>query len=198
MKKIIFTVAAIFAFGFANAQDKKESKGTGFSKGNVFLSGVVGITSDTHGDDKSNSFGIEPKAGFFVSNNIAIGARLGYFSTKAEDVTGDTQDDGTFTAGVFGRYYFTPASNFSVYADLGFNYVSTDHKLGAGYKTDGFDVALTPGINYFVSDHFAIEANFGRLGYATQKDDTTGAESYDNFSLVLDLRSISFGLLYKL
>ncbi len=35
MKKIILSLAAVLAFSAANAQDKKESKGFGFSEGNT-------------------------------------------------------------------------------------------------------------------------------------------------------------------
>ena len=45
MKKIILTVAAVFAFGFANAQDKKEDSGAGFSNGDAYISGSFGINS---------------------------------------------------------------------------------------------------------------------------------------------------------
>ncbi|KGO78568.1 membrane protein, partial [Flavobacterium cauense R2A-7] len=38
MKKIILSLAAVFAFGFANAQEEvKEAKGFGFSKGNIMV-----------------------------------------------------------------------------------------------------------------------------------------------------------------
>ena len=38
MKKIILTVAAVFAFGFANAQDKKEAS-EGLAAGDLVLTG---------------------------------------------------------------------------------------------------------------------------------------------------------------
>ena len=44
MKKIILTVAAVFALTFANAQDKKEGS-EGFAKGDLYLSGTVGFSN---------------------------------------------------------------------------------------------------------------------------------------------------------
>ncbi|WP_284651313.1 outer membrane beta-barrel protein [Flavobacterium terrisoli] len=196
MKKIILTVAAVFAFGFANAQDKKESKGSGFSEGSIFVSGAFGISSSSQDEDKSTSFEIEPKVGFFVTPNIALGAKLGYESYKAEDAFGDTDDENTLSIGVFGRYYATPSNQFSIFGQLGFDYMSTNDKMSE-VKTNGFGLAFKPGISYFVSDAFAIEATFGELSYTSVKDDTDGAEAKNTFSLGLDLRSINFGLLYK-
>ena len=132
MKKIILTVAAVFAFGFANAQDKKASN-EGFSKGDVFVTGALSLSSDKTGDDKSNSFNLMPKVAYFVTENIAVGVKLGFGSQKEETkigtVTTTTTDESSFTGGVFGRYYFTPASKFSVFANLGVDLISTKNKL---------------------------------------------------------------------
>ena len=76
MKKLILTAIAVFALTFANAQDG------GFAKGDVFLSGSFGYNSTKTGDIKNNSFEFTPRAGFFVSDNIAVGARLGFTTSN--------------------------------------------------------------------------------------------------------------------
>jgi outer membrane protein W len=197
MKKIIFAAAALFVFGFANAQDKKEATGgKGYANGDVYVTGAVSIGSSKEGDVKETTFEINPMVGFFVTDNIAIGGQIGYASDKIDNDGTTTLDESTLSIGVFGRYYATPASDFSVFGQLGLNYFTTDHG-DADFKTNGFDVALRPGINYFLSDHFAIEATFGRLGFTSEKDDTDGAENQTNFGLELDMRSIGFGMTYK-
>ncbi len=51
MKKIILSVAAVFAFGFANAQEEvKESKGFGFAKGNIIAEGNLGFGTSKDDD----------------------------------------------------------------------------------------------------------------------------------------------------
>ena len=91
MKKIILTVAAVFAFGFANAQDKKESS-EGFSKGDVFVTGAfsLGSTNDKNAEVKTSSFEIAPQLGYFVSENIAIGLKVGYSSDKTKSSVATT------------------------------------------------------------------------------------------------------------
>ncbi|HEX9979836.1 MAG TPA: porin family protein, partial [Flavobacterium sp.] len=91
MKKLILSAAALFAFGFANAQDAATTTtgGKGFSSGDIFMSGAVGFTSTSEpfGTEelKTTSFRIEPRVGFFVADNIAVGAMVGYQSSKTDD-----------------------------------------------------------------------------------------------------------------
>ena len=193
MKKIVLSMVAILAFGFANAQ---ESTGKGFSKGSIFVSGAIGINSEKTGDNKSSGFEIEPKVGFFVTDNIAIGGKLGYRSDKAENAVTDTEDEARLTVGAFGRYYFTPSSDFSLFGELGVDYSSVDDKL-ADVKENEIGANLGLGLSYFVSSNFALEATWAGLGYTSNDNGGDGAEKTNTFGLGADLRSINFGLLYK-
>lgn len=206
MKKIILTVAAVFAFGFANAQDKKEGSSEGFAKGDVFITGSVGFGSESTGDVEMNTYSFSPRAGFFVSENIAVGLALGFEGGKDDNGAGTETTTTEFSIGAFGRYYFTPSSKFSVFGELGFNVLSdkveTDTTIGGTTvsteaKANGFNIGLAPGVSYFLSDSFAIEAKWGVLNYETTEPDVDGAESTDSFNLGLNMDNISFGLLYK-
>ena len=86
MKKIILTAVALLAFGFANAQEGEKSANGGFSKGDVFVTGAVtfGSTNDKDFDVKTNGFEIAPQVGYFLTENIAIGGKLGFASYKEE------------------------------------------------------------------------------------------------------------------
>ncbi|CAD0009861.1 outer membrane beta-barrel protein [Flavobacterium chungangense] len=193
MKKIVLSMVAVLAFGFANAQ---ESTGKGFSKGDIFISGSFGINSEKEGDNKSTGFEIAPKVGFFVTENIAIGGKLGFSSDKAENAITDTQDEARLTVGAFGRYYFTPSSDFSLFGELGVDYSSVDDKLN-DFKANEIGANLGLGLSYFVSSNFAIEATWAGLGYTTNDNGGDGADKTNSFGLGADLSSINFGLLYK-
>ncbi len=196
MKKLF--IVAITALGFtfaAQAQDVTSANG-GFENGDVFISGSVGFGSEKTGDLSSNVFNIAPKVGFFVSENIAVGAQIGYTSYKNENDGTDVLDTNEFSAGVFGRYYFTPMSQFSVFAELGVDLNSGKDKLNDS-KYNGFGLDFAPGISYFVSNNFAIEASIGVLGYSTSKPDFDGADSTNNFNLGLNLNDVLFGIVYK-
>lgn len=202
MKKVLFSAVALLAFGFVNAQEKSNG---GFSKGDAFVSGSFGITSgkaydmDSANMDlvKTNGFTFSPKVGFFVTENIALGGKLGFGSAKTE-VDGSNAEStiSDFTLGAFGRYYFTPANQFSVYADFGLDYMSTDFDA-LDAKRSGIHAGLGLGMNYFVSSNFSIEAGLGLLNYSSMKFDVDGAENETSFGLGADLTNISLGVNYK-
>ena len=199
MKKIILTVAAVFAFGFANAQDKKESN-EGFSKGDVFVTGAFSIssTNNKNNDQKDNSFEIAPQVNYFLTENISLGAKISYSSDKQSVAGTDTQDDSTIAFGLAGRYYFTPASKFSVFGQLAAEYGSTTDNLATPeFKVNGFGAGLGLGLNYFVASNWSIEANFAALNFSSEKVDVAGAENETSFGLGANMRAISFGVNYK-
>ena len=185
MKKIVLAAIAVMAFGFANAQTG------GFSKGDVFVSGAFSVDSHKTGDAKSNNFTLVPSVGYFVSENIAIGAKLGFGSSKMGD---DKTND--FTVGAFGRYYFTPASQFSVYGQAGLDFTNSKSKPG-DYKENEIGANVGLGLSYFLSSHFAIEATWLGLGYSVNNNGGHGAEKTNSFGFGTDLRDVSFGVIYK-
>lgn len=201
MKKVLLSAVALLAFGFANAQEEKSNGG--FSKGDVFVSGSFGITSDKAYDMntgdllKTNGFSIAPKVGFFVTENIAIGGKLGFGSSKVE-VDGVSGEDkvNDLTVGAFGRYYFTPGSQFSLFGDLGVDYMSTNYD-SFDVKRNGINAGLGLGMNYFVSSNFSLEAGLGLLNFSSMKFDFDGAENETSFGLGANLTNISLGVNYK-
>ena len=204
MKKIILTVAAICAFGFANAQDKKESS-EGFAKGDLYLSGTFNFSSEKTGDFKTDSFTVAPGLGYFISDNLAIEGSLGF--TSGKDVV-DLFNDGDLyevknsgfgiNAGV--KYFWTPASKFSLSVGGNISYASVKSEVdGLGESTSKIiGVNIPVGLHYFVSDSFAITTSWGGFGYSSNDNGGDGAEKTTGFELGLDMSTVSFGLLYKL
>ena len=70
MKKIILSVVAVFAFGYANAQDVPA--GNGFSKGDKFVEGSFSFRSG----DVEDSWALTPKMGYMLDNKWAVGGFL--------------------------------------------------------------------------------------------------------------------------
>jgi hypothetical protein len=212
MKKLVLSLSALFFLGFANAQDAATSEG--FRQGDTFISGSVGFGSQKTGDVKTSDFNVSPKIGYFVTSNIALGVDL-EFSTQKQDMYfedfgfgGNIYEQKTtaFQAGIFGRYYFTPASKFSVFTQLGVAYATAKVEVaGFEQEVNGFNIEFAPAISYFISDHFALEATFGILSYNTVKPedqtspfgDVSTAPSTDTFNIGLDLSDINFGVVYK-
>ena len=72
MKKTFLSLAALFAFGFANAQETEST--AGFSQGDVFITGSFGFGSEKTGDFKTTEFNVSPSAGYFVTGKHCIRA----------------------------------------------------------------------------------------------------------------------------
>ena len=202
MKKVLLSAVALLAFGFANAQEEKSNEG--FAKGDVFVSGAVTLGSAKTGDFKANAFEIAPKVGYFVTENIAVGASVGFQSLKWDNGAADATNSG-FGLGAFGRYYFTPASKFSLFAQLGLDYTTfsdefdaTDGTLyGSKFESKEVGFGLGAGMNYFVSSNFSIEAGVAVLGYTSNDNGGDGADKTNTFSFGGDWRAVTFGVNYK-
>lgn len=224
MKKVILSALAVFVFGFAYAQETTAivvtESSAGFSAGNAFISGSVGFGTEKTGDIKNNTFNITPRAAYFVTDNIAIGLQAGYGRTKSEsfldmfDYPVSTESKlSVVSVAAFGRYYMSPKNDFSFFAQMAVGYSSTKYEsesVGIVYlpepaqiinsdesTTNGFTVAIAPGLSYFVTDNFALEATFGILNYSTRNPDTDGADTTNSFAISLNLENINFGLVYK-
>ncbi len=206
MKKVLFSAVALLAFGFANAQEEEKGNG-GFAKGDVFVSGAFTLSSAKTGDFKESSFEIAPKVGYFVTENIAVGATIGYQSNKLDDGSDDVSNTG-LGLGAFGRYYFTPASKFSLFAELGVDYTSYDNEYfvdtdgsivvpGTSFESKELGFGLGAGMNYFVSSNFSIEAGVAVLGYSSNDNGGDGADKTNTFSFGGDWRAVTFGVNYK-
>ncbi|HIC30876.1 MAG TPA: porin family protein, partial [Flavobacteriaceae bacterium] len=165
------------------------------------FSGSLKIQIDSQNKVKTNVFTIAPKAAYFVSDNIAVGLGLGFTSGKEEDGFAEEKVN-VFGVDAFGRYYFTPASQFSLFAELGLGYDSVNNETTVGNVTADSDSAqfganLGAGLNYFVSSNFSIEAGVAVLGYSTNDNGGNGAESTDSFSFGGDWTNVTFGVNYK-
>ena len=203
MKKVLLSAVALLAFGFANAQEEEKGNG-GFAKGDVFVSGAVTFGSSKTGDLKLNAFEIAPKVGYFVTENIAVGASVGLQSLKFDDGSADATNSG-LGLGAFGRYYFTPANKFSLFAELGIDYTSFDEEFDAesgtvyasSFESKELGFGLGAGMNYFVSSNFSIEAGVAVLGYSSNDNGGDGADKTNTFSFGGDWRAVTFGVNYK-
>ena len=208
MKKIILTVAAVFALTFANAQDKKEG-GAGLASGDIVLTGDLNYTSTSQDEVKSSTFGVAPGVGYMMTDNLMLLGSVGISSgTVSAPGIEDIKISGLgLNAGV--RYFFTPADNFSLSIGGQLGYGSISSNLGVdefGYpvvlsedvKTSTISLNVPLGLHYFMNDNFAITATWGGLGYSSEKEDTDGAEAKNTLGLNLNMSAINFGLIYKL
>jgi len=154
------------------------------------------------------SYTIMPKAGLFLSDELAVGGAIGLSGSKTNN-NGDPEVITTSTMFVinpFVRYYAINSGDFSIFAEGGLNMgfgSSTTESDGTsvdGPKDREFSIYVAPAISYAVSDNFRLEASIGSVYFRSDKQITEEteftAESEDKstgLGLNLGLESISFG-----
>lgn len=208
MKKILLTLTAVAAFTFAT-----KAQQFGFEKGNFLVEGAiqVGTEDDKNISEKSSSFLIAPKAGYFVTDKIAVGVQLGFGQTKETDYSGASDvytKENAFGVGAFGRYYFLEVgSRFKAYSELGVGYTTT--KVGLtetddkGLKNNGFGVNGGIGANFFLTEKIALGYQFANvIGFNNSKVDVDGAKASNEFYVNLNsfenfFNSGQFSLTFK-
>jgi outer membrane protein len=222
MKKILLMVAMLFATNFAFAQlSKGNLLVTGaFSVGSTSQENT--INSKTTDGPSTSNFSIIPNVSYFINDRLSVGVELGYSSLSAELVdvrsssTTVTTKDVTSGLGLspFVRYYFPLGQKFYFYGQGGFgitsgkiNNTTTTVTTFFGTQTtevksesdlSAFNVGFRPGITYFFTDRFALDASFGLLNYSNttvklDKDETKNSEL--NFNIIPN--SLNFGLSYR-
>ncbi len=214
MKKLI-VMAALAVFGVSNVTAQEDEKTYGFDQGDVFLEGTFSYFSNKNNNEPvttESGFNFTPKVGYFVSEEFAVGAQLGLSSFKDEIESQNQTFEEKLTGynvGVFGRYYFLDlGERFKTYGELGVNYSGTNYDDGIDgtddRKANGFGANLGLGLNYFVTERFAISFVLSDiLSYNSAKADEEGAESRSSFNANLNVfnnffATAQFGLLYKL
>jgi Outer membrane protein beta-barrel domain len=167
----------------------------GFRKGDILVSGLFGYSSKGQGDAKESTFGFVPSVGYFIGEKMAVGIAIGFKSTSSKPAIGDSTSNSAFLAGLFGRYYWTPKSQFSLFGQAGLEFASQSSGGGNGSVTT-FGLGIKPGVSYFLSNHFNIDATFGQIGFSNTSG-SSGGPSNTNFDFGFDLTQINFGLSYK-
>lgn len=197
IRRIILSLIAVLTLSFVNAQEEKSSR-IGFQKTNKFISGAIGFSTTSYPDDrKENSFTVAPRFGYFISDFVALGAKAGYSFEKRKNPNGDkVYDNQSFTLGVFGRYYLLPGNRFSVFGEVGLGFGTIKNTV-TDDRYNGVNANFNPGLSYFISESFALEATFGLIQYDSVKQDINDADAQEAFEVGLDLSRINLALIYK-
>ena len=139
--------------------------------------------------------------GYFISEHIALQGGLTFSKSKAENNQSLTSDQTSLGGVLGGTYFFTPEKQFSFTTGLRFSYERTVfHRtsLNNEIKSNSFGVMLSPGMNYFLSKKFALNANLGFLSYNSHSNNLPNSDDSNVFNLALNFSNINFGLTYKI
>jgi outer membrane protein W len=186
MKKIITVIALALICSGAYAQ---------FNQGRYLVGGSVGFvttTSKTKTDNattkngSSTSFTLAPDVGYFIIDNLAVGAGLGVSlsSSKSAGNNDSKSSSSSFTLTPFVRYYLDQGIFFQ--GQVGFGggsgkYTPDGSTTSTTEKFGLFSWALAAGYAHFLNDYVALEPIVGYGANTTSYNDP-------------DFKSVSSGL----
>ncbi|WP_316810788.1 outer membrane beta-barrel protein [Pedobacter heparinus] len=182
MKKLLLSLVAVAGLAFSTQAQTE--------KGKFILGGSVGLNSTkVDGADKADfRFNVVPSAGYFVSDNFAVGTGVGYNYNKQVSEGSLVQ---SFEVAPFGRYYVGLSDQFKFFGQLSVpmnfgNVKDVDETTGdVGDKlgtTTQIGVKLSPGFAFFPTKRIGIEVSVDGLGYqnTTIKEEATGEKAKVN------------------
>lgn len=191
MKKVLLTLAlAAFAFT-ANAQ--------WVIGGNIGIDHTNNHANDyTIGSTSGTDFSIMPKIGYWLNDDMQVGAQLGYnynYNRNYTNPAGNVDDytSNTGSAIVFApylRYNVAKWNNFTVFCEgqlrltLGLeshNYNSvTGNTLDLGDSFTQFGINIIPGLNYAINEKISLDLYVHLLGIHANfmTNDAGGSHSF--------------------
>ncbi len=165
MKKTILLAAiALLGISTINAQTEKGKWVFGSDAGISFTSTTAKAEFDGNqldGKTTSSTFEINPNAGYFIIDNLAIGLDLSFSTTKNKFDDGmDISDDTTNAFGVLpsATYYFKN-DKLAPYLGVGVGFLSISSGDEDFNKSSGLAVGATGGLAYFLNT--SVSLNFG-------------------------------------
>jgi hypothetical protein len=165
-------------------------------------------------------------AGYFLSNNFAIGGIFGLGKSietqknlyKNGDYSSNKTSNQNYSTGIFARYnHMIKESKFGLFFQLNSAYTwgRTDMENIYAYnsgippqastslaKNYAFNAGLTPGLMYFISNRLSIETSIGNLSYnsSVNKDQPLerNIERHSSFNADFSMATVYFGLTFYL
>jgi len=198
MKKIQLTIAAILVFTLAGYSQ--------FRKGSVLVGGNgsfnLGFMGDktkngstTHKNYSETTFTINPQVGYFVVDNLAVGAGLTLSSYATKDTDTSVKTTSTdFLFSPFARYYY-----HKFYGQLEFDAGSNKYTYRTATNNESTSKStvtgwsLAAGYALLLNDHVAIEP---QIGYSVTSTKPSGSDTKDIYG-GLFIRAGIYVYLYK-
>lgn len=157
------------------------------NKGQWLIGGNASFSTDKDNSsiskDRSTTFQLSPNAGYFVSDKLAVGARINFMSDKNEVEYGSYTEatNTSVSLSPFVRYYFLPKTEkLNLFADAGYVYGRIKNTYKGIYSggipgtditskgtTHGYHISAGPVI--FLNPNTAVELTLS-YNYQKQKD----------------------------
>ncbi len=144
-----------------------------FNKGRMLVGGQVSFTNTPNSEFKGNALSLTPQFGYFVINNLAVGAGINFNAQKNKS-DNYTYSNTSMQFQPFVRYYFKPG------IFLHGSYGIGDGKAKSGSEEYSYNIYSwtgSAGYAIFLNDHVAIEPMLGYKWNTVNDKGTDGAKT---------------------
>ena len=207
MKKFFKIFAVVFATSFAasNADAQFYLSGN-FSMKNV--GGETKVSSVSVDKDPQNIFHIGAEAGYYFSDNMAVGADIAFEVSKTKDAAKKDNWDASnmFYFDPYFRYDFvsTEKISFGLKAEVVLGFGKESYKANGKKETDSkiteLGFSILPVLNYKFNSNWSAGVSFGVLSYRNNKvKDQQGAKDENitnTWNAKVRLQSLNFSVVY--
>lgn len=182
MKKFVLGLIAVVASLTASAQ--------------TFVGGALGFNRDF--DENVTEFSLLPEVGYCFNSHWAAGMEFGYTHRYDDGICANL---GVISPYARWTYYASSNKLVSLFIDGGVGFIFGTSKI-AGLDNSTSDtsliwtIGLKPGIALRPSEHFAILAHIGSLGYQGVNDQAKACGFTSNFGLNFNTTSLNLGFHY--
>ena len=183
MKKIIVLIVCFIA-GLCGVSELAAQEN------NWWIGGEVSYwhNKDTDGLKKTNKIDILPTIGYKFSESLGAGLKVGYSYEQKKPYGGDEDNFHAFVINPFARWFFFNQSNFHAFLDLGVGVA-----MGNNH---GWEIGITPGIEYMPIPKVGIFATYGFLGYRERYFNGSTYKKSKGFGLLYDATDLTVGINY--
>ena len=146
-------------------------------KGNVLVGGDLANFNIGLKKNTGYNIQIDPKAAWFINNNIAVGAYVQFGIQKSNK---QSPTETTYGIGALGRYYAAPNqlntdailkhARLFLEGNIG---IEGDNKSNGGGSTNGLGIGIGPGVAYFIAPNIGLETLLKYNGILGFGDATT-------------------------
>lgn len=156
-------------------------------KGKILMGGSAGFgireNPGSSSFSKSRYHNISPMVGYFVSDNLVVGAAFNYgFSKEKSYETKNTN----YGISPFARYYLNISPSFKFFGELRAGigkekYTSSDSndRITTLIRSNNYSAAVAPGLTFLPAKRWSVDLRFSLLNFNRneRKDDSPNSEN---------------------
>lgn len=207
-KKLTLLLLLVSIITYSQEKEKRFNleKGTWVLEGDIKMNSTKNAHDSNTTESKTFAFGIAPKVGYTINNNLVLGLGLGYNFSRNKfhsNFQNKVSVDNIYSISPYIKKFFPLTSrlafNIEGFTRFYFSDMEVEDSLNPTtnrYKNIGIAAGLRPGINYGLSENVLLELNFGSLGYNQQTTEIDGVRTWNfsTFGFDVDSSSLVLGI----